>query len=198
MSGTGARHWISAVAALIVGLAVASCSVSAEPEVTSTATTTTQTAPSVWRSPTPVPTPESASSGPTEGGSDTTVSETLPGLTEDCSAALTAQVAVNDMIIKAMETPAPAATTLGSVEEDDEPARGILTTDEVEATFEQIAPTVPDALAEQLTVLHDATLRAAETPAIEVPDILTEPAVASALDAVAQYVQACHPDHDDQ
>lgn len=180
-----------------LAIALAACSSTGIPAATTSpvSASVTQPAPSVWSAPNTASTatPGSPSTAESNGISG---SSTLPGLTEGCSAAIRAQLAVNNLFSEALEGPTGAATsgataprtTAGSPA----PTSGI-TAKRVASIFDGLAPTMPRRLSGPLAELRDAAESIIGKPITDIPAVLNGADATAAMDAFRQYIAACEP-----
>lgn len=189
-------RWHSAAAVLGgLALALAGCSSTGIPAATtsSISASITQTAPSVWSAPNTVSTGAPGSSS-TADAHATSGSSTLPGLTEACSAAVRAQLAVNNLFTEALQGPAGGtAPTAASATTDTSAATSGITAERVASVFDGLAPTIPRRLAAALTTLRQAAESIVGKPATAIPAVLNGTDVTEAMDAFRHYVAACEP-----
>lgn len=150
----------------------------------------TQTAPSVW-SP-----PDTGSAAPssTADGDLSAAESTLPGLSADCTAAIRAQLAVNDLFGNALKRPvtlsADQDAAARATATDAPPA---LTKTAIAATFDPIEATIPSALRSSFATLRTAADALTTKAAQDVPDVLEAPDAAGAMSTIADYITACQP-----
>lgn len=188
--------WRSAAAVLGgLTLALAGCSSTGIPAATtsSISASITQTAPSVWSAPNTVSTaaPGSPSTADADGASG---SSTLPGLTEACSAAVRAQLAVNDLFTEALQGSAGStAPTAASATTSTPAAASGLTAERIASVFDGLATKIPRRLATALTTLRKAAESIVGKPVTDIPAVLNGTKVTEAMDAFRDYVAACEP-----
>jgi hypothetical protein len=184
-------------AALLGGLALAlaGCSSSGIPAATtsSISASVTQTAPSVWSAPNTVSTGAPGSPSNTDAN-EASGSSTLPGLTEDCSAAIRAQLAVNNLFTEALHGPTGGTTpTAAGATPATSAAPSGITAERVAGVFDGLAPTIPRKLAAALTALRHAADSVVGKPVTDIPAVLNGTDVTEAMDAFRHYVAACEP-----
>ena len=106
--------------------------------------------------------------------SPTTSASALPGLTDDCTDAVNAQIAIS-MLFEGALSGKP------------------LTAAQVSSTFTPLASAVPEALADDVEVLHQAAMSAVGKDQVAVAGILADPKTAAAMNSLNSYVKACTP-----
>lgn len=173
--------------------ALAGCSSAGIPAATTSeiSASVTQTAPSVWSAPNTESTgaPGSPSTADRSAGSST-----LPGLTEACSAAIRAQLAVNNLFTEALQGPSDgAAPTTTSTTSGTAAVTSGITADRIATVFDGLAPSMPRRLAAALTVLRNAAESIIGKPVTDIPAVLNGTAVTDAMDAFRHYIAACEP-----
>lgn len=160
----------------------------------SAAASVTQEAPSVWA------TPMTAADGTVEANklaAAATTESTLPGLSEECTGAIRAQAAVNDLFGMALteasrqvseQNPETAADTADTSE-----PTPVLQAGDVSSTFDSITDLVPPALATDFAALRKAADAITETAPAEIADVMEESSVTGALTAITDYITDCQP-----
>lgn len=183
-----------AALATTVLLAAAGCSGgAAAPSTGSSSASVTQEAPSVWSS--PESGAQAAGSAAPSADSAASVAPALPGLSEDCTAAIRAQMAVNGLFGAALGSTAKAAAPLNAAAAvTSEPsAPPALTGSQVAETFGAIDATIPGPLRTAFGTLKKAADSMTSKTARDVPDILDQPQVVTAMTAIGDYITACQP-----
>lgn len=190
---------IPAVVGMLIA-ALAACSSAGIPAATtsSISASVTQTAPSVWSAPDTVSTsaPGAPSISGTDGASGT---PTLPGLTEGCSAAIRAQLVINDVFSEALGGEAgttaagPSATTAPSAASSAATASPGISAGRVAEVFDGLTSSIPAALSSPLAVLRQAAESIVGKPVTAIPAVLNSTAVTDAMDAFGRYIADCEP-----
>jgi hypothetical protein len=184
-------------AAAILGslaVALAGCSSTGIPAATTSliSPSVTQSAPSVWSAPNTASTAAPGSpSTQTDGASGST---TLPGLTEACSSAIRAQLAVNNLFTEAIQGPTDGATptATGATAKAPVVTAGI-SADRVASVFDGLAPSLPGRLANALAALRKGAESIVGKPVTDIPAVLNGTEVTDAMDAFRHYIAACEP-----
>jgi hypothetical protein len=178
-----------------LALALAACSSTGIPAATTSSmrVSVTQTAPSVWSAPDTVSTSMSGAHSTAASGVPELV--TLPGLTEDCSAAIRAQLAVNNLFTEALQVPGGSTvTTTATAPTTAAPAGAAgITAARVAHVFGELSPTIPTPLAPALGALRDAAESVVGKAVTEIPAVLGSAGVTDAMKAFGDYIEACEP-----
>lgn len=174
-------------------MALAACSSSGIPAATtaSVSVSVTQTAPSVWSAPDTVSTSAPGADGAASTG--TPDSSTLPGLTEGCSAAIRAQLAVNDLFTEALQGQSAGTSATPTASSATSTATAGITAARVAEVFGELSPTIPAPLSPSLAALHQAATSIVGAAVTDIPAVLEGPEVTKAMTAFGDYIASCEP-----
>ncbi len=149
--------------------------------------------------------PSSAGADAAAGAAADSAPETLPGLSADCSSAITAQGSVNKLFADAVaassrEDEGSSTTDSAAAEASDgqsasESAGGI-TAEAVASTFGPIEDGVPAELADAFATLHTTAKGVVGKSAADVSDALTTKKAVAAMTTISDYIAACSPPMD--
>lgn len=103
-----------------------------------------------------------------------TSSSALPGLTDDCTDAVNAQIAISTLFQGAVSGKP-------------------LTAAQVSSTFTPLLNAVPKDLSDDVEVLHQAAISAVGKDAAAVAGVLADTKTAAAMNSLTNYVKACTP-----
>jgi hypothetical protein len=188
---------VIAGASMTLLAACASTGIPAAPTQATVSASVTQTAPSVWSG----PESESGSAAASSSASAAASASTMPGLSEACTTAIRAQVAVNKLLAQGLGKTATDHTTTGSA--DAPPATtsspavpaadGGITAARVAEVFDGAARMVPASLTASFTTLRRAATDLVGRPIDTAPAVLASKPVADAMRTISDYIASCQP-----
>lgn len=194
------RRFRTLVSVGITTVALAACSSTGIPADTSASASAsvTQPAPSVWSAPDSASDSVLGAGGSTTGTARTATTGPLPGLSRSCSAAVRAQLAVNELFSQALkgdgapaESSTAATTSADATVTDSRPAN--ITTTRVDAVFGGLSPAMPRALDKPIATLRTAADDMVGKTITEIPAILNGAQVTAAMSTLGDYVTDCRP-----
>jgi hypothetical protein len=120
-------------------------------------------------------------------------SSTLPGLTESCSAAIRAQLAVNNLFTEALQGQSGGTTATSAASSATSTATAGVTAARVAEVVDELRPTIPAPLSPSLAALREAAASIVGAAVTDIPAVLEGPEVTKAMTTFGDYIASCEP-----